>query len=142
MPESEEHANLVAILHSYIADRFCAGEADRVLTDTVSGQSRMRPPSVAGYIPDAYLMLNDCTGVVIGEAKSMNDLENSHTEAQIAAFMNRCGMMEGSVFILAVPWPIERFARALLRNFRDREGLRQVETIVLSEITRPSARTG
>ncbi len=87
-------------------------------------------------MPDAYVMLNEQGRVVIGEAKSMRDLENSHTEAQIMAFLRRCGMSEGSAFILAVPWPIERLARARLANFQAREGLLHVEIVVLSEMNR------
>ncbi len=92
-------------------------------------------------MPDTYVMLNEQGRVVIGEAKSIRDLENSHTEAQVTAFLRRCGMAEGSAFILAVPWPIERLARALLTNFRVREGLPHVETVVLSEVDRLGAAT-
>ena len=134
MPETEEHSNLVAILHSYISNRFCEGRWERVYTDSVSSESSARPPPIEGYVPDAYFMLNDRGRVVIGEAKSIGDLENSHTDSQVTAFLRRCGMAEGSAFILAVPWPIERLARALLTNFRIREGLPHVETVVLSEM--------
>ena len=136
MPESEEHSTLVGILHSYIADRFCDGQEERVFTDSVSSETRTRPPTFEGHIPDAYAMPDEQGRVVIGEAKSMRDLENSHTDAQITAFLRRCGMAEGSVFILAVPWPIERLAMTLLTNFRIREGLSHVETVVLSEVNR------
>ena len=136
MPESEEHSSLVVMLHSYIADRFCNGETTRVFTDSISSESRTRPPSIAGYVPDAYVALNELGRVVIGEAKSLTDLENSHTEAQVTEFLRRCGMAEGSAFILAVPWPVERLARALLTSFQARTGMSHVKTIVLSELDR------
>ncbi len=139
MPESEEHSNLVAILYDYIADTFCGGRGERVLTDSVGKASITRPPPIEGYVPDAYVMLNEQGRVVIGEAKSMRDLENSHTEAQVRAFLRRCRKEEGSVFILAVPWPIERLARALLTDFRVKEGLPQVEIVVLSEMNQVGA---
>ena len=132
---------MVVILHSYIADRFCGGRGECVFTDSASSESHTRPPSIEGYVPDAYVMLNEQGRVVIGEAKSMRDLENSHTEAQVTAFLRRCGMAEGSAFIVAVPWPIERLARALLTNFRVREGLPHVETVVLSEGNRMGTAT-
>lgn len=132
---------MVAILHSYIADRFCEGQRERVFTDSVLSESSTRPPSIEGYVPDAYVKLNEQGRVVIGEAKSMRDLENAHTDAQVKAFLRRCGMAEGSVFILAVPWPIERLARALLTNFRVREGLPTVEIVVLSEANRMGTAT-
>ena len=106
------------------------------LPTPASSESRTRPPSIEGYVPDAYVMLNEQGRVVIGEAKSMRDLENSHTEAQVTAFLRRCGMAEGSALILAVPWPIERLARALLTNFRARGELLHVEAVVLSEANR------
>ena len=134
-----EHANLVAILHSYISDRFCEGRKERVLTDSVGSQSTHRPPPIEGYVPDAYVMLDEQGRVVIGEAKSMGDLENSHTKAQVTAFLRRCGMADGSAFVLAVPWPIERLAGELLANFRASVGLHQVETVILSEMNRLSA---
>ena len=142
MPESEEHSNLVVLLHSYIADRFCEGQGGRVITDSIARESRTRPPSIAGHVPDAYVMLDELGKVVIGEAKSIGDLENSHTEAQVAAFLERCARAEGSVFILAVPWPIERLARALLTKFQIKDGLAHVETAVVSEMNRPAQSSG
>ena len=132
---------MVAILHSYISNRFCEGRGERVYTDSVSSESSTRPPPIEGYVPDAYVLLNDTGRVVIGEAKSIGDLENSHTDAQIAVFLRRCGTAEGSAFILAVPWPIERLARALLTNFQARKGLPHVETVVLSEMNQLGATT-
>ena len=70
---------------------------------------------------------------MIGEAKSMMDLENSHTKHQITAFLKRCILVEGSVFVLAVPWPVERLAKSFLSTLQDREGLSCVKTVVLSE---------
>lgn len=80
------------------------------------------------------MVLNELGAVVIGEAKSLKDLENSHTEAQVTAFLNRCAVVQGSTFILAVPWPVERLARALLSSLQVREGLSYVDTAVMSEV--------
>ena len=145
MPESEEHVKLVGVLQTYIADRFCGGVADRVLTDSKVTARQARPMAIGGYVPDAYLLLGASGRVVIGEAKSLRDLENLHTEAQIRAFLRRCAMVKGSVFVLAVPWPIERLAKALVSKFRANEQLLDVEMIVLSDANRlgaPSISTG
>lgn len=141
MPESEEHLDLVTLLHSYIANRFCEGHGERVYTDSVGSESRTRPPPIEGYVPDAYVLLNEQGRVVIGEAKSMRDLEKPRTEAQVRAFLRRCGKAEGSAFILAVPWPLEILARSLLTTFRAREELPYVETVVLSEANRMGTAT-
>lgn len=127
---------MVALLHSYISDRFCEGQGARVITDSIGSELRTRPPSIGGYVPDAYVLLDELGRVVIGEAKSIGDLENSHTEAQVTAFLERCARVEGSAFLLAVPWPVERLARANLTNLQVKEGVAHVETIVLSELSR------
>lgn len=141
MPESEEHSELVVILRSYIAEKFCEGQIERVYTDSVSRETRIRPPSIEGFVPDAFVMLNDQGRVAIGEAKTMGDLENSHTDAQVMAFLKRCRMAKGSAFILAVPWPIERLALTLLTNFQIRGGFPNIETVVLSEVNRMGVAT-
>ena len=141
MPESAEHAKLVAILRGYISERFCEGNSSIILCDSVNKESRARPPSIEGYVPDAYVLLDDQGKVVIGEAKSIGDLENAHTDDQIMAFLTRCGTVKGSAFILAVPWPVERLARSLLTNFQASGNFLHVETVVLSEVNAGGAGT-
>lgn len=133
MPESEEHAHLVTMLHDYIADRFCGGSGHRVLTDSEYSSASDRPPSFGGHIPDAYMPLGSSGSVALGEAKSLRDLENTHTEAQITAFLRRCSSAEGSVFVVAVPWPVERLALALVKRIQTKEELSNVEVTVLSD---------
>lgn len=133
MPESNEHSNLVALLYSYIADRFYEGDGTRVLTDSADNDSLTRPPSISGYVPDSYVMLNDIGAVAIGEAKSFGDFDNPRTAAQVTAFMRRCALAEGSVLVLAVPWPLERVAKTLINNLKTRQGLLDVELVVLSD---------
>ena len=121
MPESTEHAGLVDMLHRYIADRFSNGDLNQVITDSACSHFPNRPPPVEGFIPDVYFLSSTDGRVAIGEAKSMRDLENSHTEAQLAAFLRRCATATSSTFVLAVPWPIERLAVAMLRDIWTRE---------------------
>ena len=124
---------MVAMLHSYIADRFCQGDKERVLTDSIGSDSIDRPPSIGSHVPDAYVMLDRSGRVILGEAKSLRDLENSHTEAQLTAFLRRCNSVDHSTLVLAVPWPIERLAKALLLSLQVREGLSHIEIAVISE---------
>lgn len=135
MPESTEHADLVDILHRYMADRFSNGDLAQVLADSARSEFAGRPPRVEGFIPDVYFLSSAGSRVAIGEAKSMRDLENSHTEEQLAAFLRRCATAAGSTFVLAVPWPLERLAVAMLRDIWTREQATDVpiELLVLSD---------
>ena len=137
MPESHEHMALVAKLRSHIAEHFCSGLDARILIDSAISASNARPPSLEGHVPDAYLALDTSGRVVIGEAKTMGDFDTSHSQAQIVAFLKRCGREDGSTFILAVPWPIQAFAAAHLRNLILSLGLQRVHVTVICEVDSP-----
>ena len=134
MAESEEHSRLVSILHAYIADQYCDGNGERISTDSRGYRRDSRPPNIGGYIPDAYVMLEPWGVVVIGEAKSIKDLENDHTRRQLTAFLRKCSRNSGSALVLAVPWVIAGLARTFLANIKEEHGLSQIDSVVISEI--------
>lgn len=116
-----------------MADSFCEGNRTRVFVDSVAIGSVGRPPRIAGYIPDAYVQLHDGTAVAIGEAKSLRDFENAHTDAQIAAFLTKCAESTDSVFVMAVPWPIERLAISTIKKHQGVLDLSDLRCVVLSD---------
>lgn len=132
MSESTEHSDLVAMLQDYMAENFCDGNRACVFVDSGAIVSVERPPIIAGHVPDAYVQLGDRASVAIGEAKSLRDFENAHTDAQTIAFLTRCGMTTDSVFVMAVPWPIERLAISTIERHRAALGLGDLRAIVIS----------
>lgn len=133
MSESTEHSDLVSILQGYMAESFCGGNRTRVFVDSLAINSVERPPPIAGYIPDAYVQLDDGAAVAIGEAKSLRDFENTHTDVQTIAFLKRCAMATDSVFVMAVPWPIERLAISTINKHQTDLGLTDLKCVVLSD---------
>ena len=133
MPESDQHRRLVRSLRQWIATKFFADDTGLILIDAADGKPLTKPPRIYGFVPDVFARIFD-NGLVIGEAKTANDLQNRHTQAQFTAYLRRCAEDKGSLFVVAVPWRVERSAKNLLRNLQRRNELSGVEVVVLEKL--------
>ena len=113
MPESDIHAKLVDRLMSWVAREYCLGSTAAILVDRQGVIGPQRPPNVGGFVPDVYLRVSAIR--VVGEAKTSRDIETSHSENQLRAFLQYCGTTEG-LFVLAVPWYRVPYAHNLLQQ--------------------------
>ena len=84
MPESQYHIKYVKRIISYVENNFSADEVAFLLADS-SNYTEKCPKVIGGFIPDVYV--KSTRFAIIGEAKTDNDIENSHTVAQINAYI-------------------------------------------------------
>ena len=117
MAESDIHANLVDRLTSWVAREYCLGSTAAILVDRQGVIGPQRPPNIGGFVPDVYLAAS--AHRVIGEAKTSRDIETSHSESQLMAFLQYCGTTKG-LFVLAVPWYRVPYAHNLLQRMCNR----------------------
>lgn len=134
MAESQDHARLVNALMNWVVDQYFQGDTGNVLTDNPSATAVTKPPKTNGFIPDLFARQTSGMGVIIGEAKTAIDLENLHSESQISSFIKKCAEDSNSVFVLAVPWYMERSATSLVRFIQRRDGTQNVEIVVLPKL--------
>jgi hypothetical protein len=113
------HALLVAELVRYIT--ICinspdlAGAASPIilLADIPGTESVSKPPSIKGFFPDVYV---GSPYPIIGEAKTLRDLETEHSMHQLTGFLRFLSNTENGRLFLAVPLPALNFAKAIVRN--------------------------
>lgn len=123
MPESISHCNLVEELKAYIAPKYCNGETGYLLYDSFGGNVHTRPREIGGFIPDIFACpINGKMNVIIGEAKTYSDIENSHSISQFAAYLNYCHSNNAAILVVAVPWTHERLAKNLLAQIAKKAG--------------------
>lgn len=122
MPESAVHIHLVVALRRWIADEYFNGELAHVLSDTSGTPQAGRTPQVGGYVPDAFASTGGDSRVVVGEAKTADDIERRHSMAQIEAFLRFCNGVNGNL-VLAVPWHRAAYARNFLHTLNRSKGL-------------------
>lgn len=101
MAESELHAVLVQRIANYFATR----SPDYLLfVDGRASNGLMVPPSIEAVRPDVFGRDNKTKVAVIGEAKTLNDIENPHTEFQLLTYFRYLADEGGGICCLAVPW--------------------------------------
>jgi hypothetical protein len=134
MAESGSHLRLVGSLVEWIALKHFGGESKHILVDSPEHSPMSKPPRIGGCVPDAVAYLPS-GGVIIGEAKTALDIENRHTEGQFLRFLRHCRFHPESLFVVAVPWPVEALARNYLKHLKKRDGLGKVQFIVLEKLS-------
>jgi hypothetical protein len=73
-----------------------------------------KPPRINGFVPDVFAEDAPRTAVVVGEAKTVRDLQTEHSRLQIAAFLKFLAAQQNGIFVLAVPWPATATARQIV----------------------------
>lgn len=107
MGETAKHINLVYLLEKNVI-RDNDINSSLIFLDTPESRNDC-PPIINGYKPDLYYQFENV--MIIGEAKTKNDLDNIHTKKQIETYILMCSNFKGeSIFYLAVPWMDRNFA--------------------------------
>ena len=116
MPESARHAQLVGAIVAH-AERHL-GKISEILVreDAVRPRRGERPPRISGFTPDVYATDVPTTITLIGEAKTVLDLETDHSRAQIAAFLKYLSHTPGGLLVLAVPINVKARAKSILKQ--------------------------
>ncbi len=130
MGESSRHVDLIKLMK----DRICANEdVDAVLILVDEPDDRKNcPPTLNGFKPDLYYDFNNL--LIIGEAKTKDDLLNEHTREQLETYVKLCANYNGvSRLYLAVPWMESVKANNLIKKIAKKLGV-SVTCCVVDEL--------
>lgn len=112
MSESSEHRALIVSM----ARKLIAQYPDFAMnTDLQMRPGEAMPPMVNEYRPDIYAYNKGKSYCIIGEAKTVPDLENNHTHLQMKSFLHHLESMPEGIFILGVSGEKADRAKTLLR---------------------------
>jgi hypothetical protein len=134
LAESIQHTALVQIIIKYIAREHAQIAALGVVNDLSSPLHAEKPNRIDGFVPDVYAFDAPLTTIIIGEAKTRDDLETEHSRKQITAYLSFLGHQQTGIFILAVPWQAKRRASAIIETLRLATGAESVKTVTLDDI--------
>jgi hypothetical protein len=134
LAESNKHSALVQIIIKFIAREHADIAALGIIHDLSSPLHAEKPSRIYGFVPDVYAFDAPITIVIIGEAKTQDDLETEHSRKQIAAFLSFLCQQSAGMLILAVPWQAKRRAHALAETLRLETGAVSVRIVILDDI--------
>lgn len=116
MSESFHHQQLVRLLKKEVVALIpldCQGLVQQDSPDCLA----LPPKTIEGYRPDIYYCFESL--LIIGEAKTANDVERKHSRAQYEAYMRECTNFHGNaILIIAVPWMERATVHNILQNLR------------------------
>ena len=135
MAESALHMNYVRRIVSYLAtlgDSLC--QIAMVYADLPEYGTRI-PKVIDGFFPDVYY--NGSSAIIIGEAKSPNDVDNRHTESQIESYIEEVRSYNKSrhIVICVSVFDFAHVKNALVRR-KNREGLQDITFHILDNISK------
>ncbi len=134
MSESHTHAALVQQLASWMAETYFQGDSGRLFIDSPFCDRHKRPPIIGEFVPDIFAETNLPRRIIIGEAKTKNDIENRHTIQQLESFIKYCSTVDGSELIMAVPWHMTRYVRSMINKIITINNINNVNCIVLDAL--------
>ena len=132
MGESQAHHDLVDRTYRYICRRFPPHRGFATFLDAPSTPRGEKPPPLEGFVPDVLAMDVPTTMYVIGEAKTIHDLERPHTTAQLLAYLRHLRLRSG-VLVIAVPWVVVPTARCMVARAIVRTGATNIEVVILGD---------
>ncbi len=116
MSESGQHKKLVEIIAEYVEGR--VGRDYICFIETDLYDNRPLPQlTEEGFRPDLFFEYNGL--MIIGEAKTSNDVSRAHSLAQYASYLKKCSLYTGKAeFIMAVPWMEQARANNIVKEIR------------------------
>jgi len=132
--ESLNHVALLQRLFDYVQGTMNGKQHLAILHDLPAAIGCEKPPSIGAFRPDLYASDAPTTRVIIGEAKTAQDLETPHSRQQINAYAQHLAMYPGSTFILAVPWHLRGRAHALMSQAVVSACADQITLVVIDDL--------
>ncbi len=133
MSESAQHRRLVERILGYIADNYASLDGLVVLDDR-SGVRGEKPPAIDRYTPDVYAYDTPNSMTVIGEAKTVADLQTERSSRQLAAFFDFLKFRPNGCLLFAVPWGVSEEARTIITQSRIKASAEKVPGIILDGV--------
>ncbi len=129
MTESDKHVELVALLRDYIKMAFDIEEV--FLKCDMYGENRTHG-LINGYIPDVFYNYNG--KVIVGEAKTSNDIERSHSIEQYKSFLEYCFLNnKDACLIIAVSWTDTVSIKKILKRIKNKLNY-NVKVIIINDL--------
>jgi|APSaa5957512622_1039677.scaffolds.fasta_scaffold110790_2 hypothetical protein len=113
-----------SLLHKYYVNQILVFINDTITTDDHSFITYAdidlfqgaTPELIGGSKPDVLAVNQDRATVIIGEAKTAGDVENTHTMNQLLDYLKYLQKIKNGVLILAVPWHMTGVMDSMVRK--------------------------
>ena len=129
--ESIVHHKLVKVIYEYVSNQLNINNSviECDIFEIDGNVTRMQE----GYVPDLYYKYNDL--IIVGEAKTEQDLERIHSIKQLESYVNHLNnyinMGYQAVLIVSVPWEASISAYRMVKKIINNKN---IKIIIMNEL--------
>jgi hypothetical protein len=116
MSETLAHTHLVRIIIDWLSANYPPVPGFCLFCDCPTVVATEKPASIDGFYPDVYVLTTPPILTVIGEAKTLPDLESTRSFNQFLAFLRFLAVRPAPRLVVAVPWQAVATAKNLIKT--------------------------
>lgn len=131
MSESITHQALVVRLVQWVTENVKNPGNAIVLSDASGAWRGDKPPSIGPHTPDVFHKSIDGSEIVIGEAKTANDIETRHSREQFRSYLLHLKRCPEGTLVVAVPWYVVRQGKSLIRALQKETNTTDVKVMFI-----------
>jgi len=135
MGVSDSHIRLVQELRSFVEAKYGGKGKLIVFTDNPDSAFKDHVPKIGEAFPDLYARCYCPDIIILGEAKTVNDVESRHSILQYKYFIQFCAQNTNSCLIFAVPWTVIASLKNTIRNVKRQLHVDNVEPVYLEPLS-------
>ncbi|HEV7511425.1 MAG TPA: hypothetical protein VGO27_06980 [Candidatus Acidoferrum sp.] len=133
MSETLQHTQLVSVILRWIHNKHMLTPGFLLYCDSPTALNTEKPPNVDGFYADVYGVTSPPLITVLGEAKTIPDIDSERSFRQICAFLSFLSVRPDPTFVFAIPWQAKATAKNLVRLASKKVTAAGVATVYLTE---------
>lgn len=114
MSETLQHTNFVAAIVRWVQATHPAPQGLCLYCDSPTVLPTEKPPCIEGFYPDVYVATTPPTITILGEAKTIPDIDSTRSFNQLCAFLRFLSVSPSPNFVFAIPWQAKATAKNMV----------------------------
>jgi hypothetical protein len=137
MSETATHVRLVGLIVEWITTQYAGRQGLCVFCDCPPILETEKPSPVDGFFPDVTAATTPPALTLIGEAKTIQDLETPRSYQQVTAFLRFLSARPEAALIMATQWQAAATAKNLVARAVTETNAKAVRLHFLTDRTKP-----
>jgi hypothetical protein len=133
MSETIEHTRLVGIVFNWVSIKYSATPGFCLFCDCPTIYASEKPSPIEGFFPDICALCTPPKVTILGEAKTLPDLESPRSYQQFLAFLRFLAARPRPALIVATPWQATVTAKGIIAQAKRESQVQVVPVQFLTE---------
>ena len=133
MSETLAHTRLVGVIVNWVRVKYSITPGLCLFCDCPTILETEKPSPIEGFFPDVCALTTPPALTILGEAKTLPDLESSRSFQQVVAFLRFLRARPRPSLVIATPWQAMATARSIIALARRESRTKDVQVHFLTD---------